>query len=81
MGDVKKKTFNGIVTSDKMDKTIVVVVERIKQYPKYRKRYRSRKKYKVHDPKNEYKIGDKISFVETRPLSADKRWKVVGKIK
>ncbi len=81
MADVKKKKFNGTVTSDKMDKTIVVIVERIKQYPKYRKRYRSQKKFKVHDPKNEYRVGDKVLFEETRPLSKDKHWKVIGKAK
>ena len=69
-----KKTFQGMVTSDKMDKTVVVKVETVKVHPKYRKRYKSGKKYKVHDPENKHKIGDKIVFVECRPLSKGKKW-------
>ena len=69
-----KRTLKGIVVSDKMDKTIVVSVERLKQHPRYKKRYRVNKKYKAHDPKNEYKIGDKVTIQESRQLSKDKKW-------
>jgi len=72
-----RKSFNGVVTSDKMDKTIVVKVERVKIAPKIGKRYGVSKKYKVHDEKNQFKEGDHVTFVECRPLSADKKWRVV----
>ncbi len=72
-----KRRFKGVVKSDKMDKTIVVTVESVKIHEKYKKRYASRKNYKVHDEKNQYKEGDTVSFVECRPLSKDKRWRVI----
>ncbi len=75
--DVISRTFNGVVVSDKNDKTIVVKVETVKKHPKYQKRYTVSEKYKVHDEKNEFHVGDKVSFVECRPLSRDKRWRVV----
>lgn len=78
--DSRKRQFQGVVASDKMDKTIVVVVESTKVYQKYHKQYVVRKKYKVHDPKNEYHTGDKVIFEETRPMSRAKRWQVVSKI-
>lgn len=74
---VIRKKFNGVVTSDKMQKTIVVRIDRVKIHPKYKKRYTVSQKYKVHDEKNQFKIGDKVSFVECRPLSKDKRWRVI----
>jgi small subunit ribosomal protein S17 len=75
------KRFEGIVVSDKMDKTIVVKVERIKKHPKYKKRYKVHKKFKVHDEKNEAKIGDRVIFEECRPISKEKRWKLVKILK
>lgn len=63
-----------------MDKTIVVSVETVKRDPKYRKQYMTRNTFKVHDPKNEFHVGDRVEFVETRPLSRDKRWKVLTKL-
>ena len=72
-----RRKFNGVVVSDKMNKTIVVKVARVKAHPKYKKRFNVSKKYKVHDEKNQYKEGDKVQFIETRPLSKDKRWRVV----
>ncbi|HNX10863.1 MAG TPA: 30S ribosomal protein S17 [bacterium] len=72
-----KKKFKGEVVSDKNDKTIIVRVERVKIHPKYHKRYTVSSHYKVHDEKNEYKVGDVVTFVECRPLSRDKRWRVV----
>lgn len=70
----------GIVVSDKMDKTVVVKVERIKVHPKYKKRYTVFKKYKAHDEKNEFKAGDRVVIAETRPLSRDKRWIAIDKL-
>ncbi len=72
-----RRTLTGVVVSDKMDKTRVVRVERTKIHPRYHKRYAVSKKYKVHDPKNLFKIGDRVFFVECRPLSKDKKWRVV----
>ncbi len=72
-----KRTLQGVVASDKMDKTVVVSVESVKFHPKYKKRYVQSKRYKVHDPKNQFKEGDKVVFVECRPLSKDKRWRVI----
>ncbi|MEK7653230.1 MAG: 30S ribosomal protein S17 [Patescibacteria group bacterium] len=73
------KKFKGEVVSDKMEKTVVVKIDRFKMHPRYHKRYKVSKKYKVHDPKNQYKIGDVIEFIECRPMSKDKRWRVVYK--
>lgn len=72
------KERKGIVVSNRMDKTITVSITDFKTHPKYLKKYRSTKKYKVHDEKNEYKIGEEVLFVECRPFSKDKKWKVVG---
>lgn len=69
--------MEGVVTSDKMDKTIVVSVSRYVKHPKYGKYMSTNKKYKVHDEDNTFKIGDKVSFVETRPISKDKCFTVV----
>ena len=77
--EIISRTFNGVVVSDKNDKTIVVKVESVKKHPKYQKRYTVSRKYKVHDEKNEFHVGDKVSFVECRPLSRDKRWRVTSK--
>jgi small subunit ribosomal protein S17 len=75
-----KKKLQGIVVSDKMQKTVVVEVERVKEHPKYKRRYKIHKKYKAHDEKQEYHVGDKVLIEETRPMSKDKNWIVVGKI-
>jgi small subunit ribosomal protein S17 len=71
------KKFQGTVVSDKMDKTIVVKVDTVKVMAKYGKRYVSSRKYKVHDEKNQFKAGDRVVFIECRPLSKDKRWRAV----
>ncbi|MEI8343488.1 MAG: 30S ribosomal protein S17 [Candidatus Moraniibacteriota bacterium] len=68
----KLATKKGKVVSDSMDKTIVVAVQSLKTHPKYLKKYRSTKKYKVHDSENKHKIGDSVEFVQCRPLSKDK---------
>ncbi len=74
-----KRKITGIIISDRMQKTVVVEVERIKEHPKYRRRYKVHKKYKAHDEKGEFKTGDKVVIEECRPISKDKRWKVVSK--
>ncbi len=74
---VIRKKFNGLVVSDKMDKTIVVRVDRSKRNSKYGKRYIASKKYKVHDEKNQYKEGDKVVFRQCRPISKEKKWRVL----
>ncbi|MGC9599290.1 MAG: 30S ribosomal protein S17 [Minisyncoccia bacterium] len=76
----KKRRITGVVVSDKMQKTRVVAVHRLKKHPKYLKYYRVTTKFKAHDEKNEYKKGDSVVVEETRPLSRGKRWKIVGKI-
>lgn len=75
--DKKVTAKKGKVTSDKMDKTVVVAVESFKTHPKYIKKYRSTKKYKIHDPENKAKVGDVVEFVECKPISKDKRFKIV----
>lgn len=80
--DTKKyRRLVGEVVSDKMQKTIVVKVDRTKIHPKYNKRYAVGKKYKVHDEKNEAKIGNVVEFAECRPFSKDKRWRLVKIVK
>jgi len=71
---IKKK---GIVVSDKMAKTVVVAVDSFKTHPKYMKKYKSTKKYKAHDEEGKYKVGDTIEIVPCKPMSKDKRYKVV----
>jgi len=75
--EAKSRRLSGVVVSDKMQKTIVVKVDRTKMHPRYKKRYVVSERYKVHDEKNQYKEGDKVQFQECRPLSKDKRWNVI----
>jgi len=77
---INKKTLQGVVTSDKMQKTVVVSVTRFVKTPKYGKYVKSAKKYKAHDEGNDYRVGDKVTIEETKPISKDKTFKVVGKI-
>ena len=74
---IKKRVFSGVVVSAKMDKTLVVKVSRAKWHSKYLKQYSLSKNYKVHDERKQYKEGDKVRFVECRPLSKEKRWRVL----
>ncbi len=71
-----RKTMVGTVVSDRMDKTIVVLVQRLVKHPLYQKYIRKRKRYKVHDEKNDCHLGDRVLIMETRPLSREKRWRV-----
>ncbi|MBI5428736.1 MAG: 30S ribosomal protein S17 [Nitrospinae bacterium] len=73
--------MTAVVVSDKMDKTVVVKVERKFVHPKFKKIVRTAKKYKVHDEKNECRAGDVVAIVETRPLSKEKRWRLQEIIK
>jgi len=75
------RSKKGLVVSDKMDKTVVIVVHTYKMHPKYKKRYRISKKFHAHDPNNQFKIGDEITVYETRPLSKLKRWTVEEPVK
>ena len=72
-----RKVRVGFVTSDKIDKTIVVTVEEFIRHPLYGKRVKRTKKFKAHDEENTCGIGDKVRIMETRPLSKDKRWRLV----
>jgi small subunit ribosomal protein S17 len=74
---VKRKRYEGVVVSDKMDKTVVVAVRRFVKHPKYQKYMNFTKKYKAHDEGNECKTGDKVTIEETRPISKDKTFKIV----
>ena len=77
MERTQRKVRMGKVVSDKMDKTIVVAIETKVRHPLYKRTIRKTKKYKVHDENNEAKIGDTVVIMETRPLSKDKRWRLV----
>ena len=72
------KILKGKVVSDKMDKTVVVVVTRFVEHKKYGKRIKMTKKYKAHDENNSKKVGDTVEIEETRPISKDKKFKVVA---
>ncbi|MDO8557385.1 MAG: 30S ribosomal protein S17 [Candidatus Jorgensenbacteria bacterium] len=75
------RKLEGTIVSDKMNKTRVVLVERLVRHPRYEKRYRVSERMKAHDENNEYKSGDRVTIQETRPLSKEKRWKIVALIK
>jgi len=72
-----KKIYTGKVVSDKMDKTVVVAVTRLFQHPLYKKTVKRVTKFKVHDEKNKFHVGDTVKIIETRPLSKEKRWVVI----
>jgi len=77
----KRKMTEGVVVSDKMDKTVVIQVQTLVKHPLYGKVMKRTKKYKIHDENNECRIGDIIRAMETRPLSKDKRWRLVEVIR
>ncbi|MBI3589149.1 MAG: 30S ribosomal protein S17 [Candidatus Liptonbacteria bacterium] len=79
--NTQKRKLSGVVTSDKMSKTRVVSIERLKKHPKYLRYYRTTAKFKAHDENNEYKVGDKVVIEETRPMSKEKRWRIVSLVK
>lgn len=73
----RRRVIRGTVVSDKMDKTIVVLIERQVRHPIYKKYIKRRKKFMAHDPENQSNIGDVVTLMETRPLSRRKRWRLV----
>lgn len=77
----RRKEFRGIVVSDKMEKTIIVRVTRLAKHPKYRRIMKQCNKYKAHDEKRQAKIGDEVRIQETRPLSKDKRYRLIEIVK
>jgi len=76
---MSKKQLTGTIISDKMQKTVVVEVERVKEHPKYKRRFKVHKNYKAHVESGEYKTGEKVVIEECLPVSKDKKWKVVKK--
>ena len=77
---MSKKTLTGKIISNKMQKTVVVRVESLKEHPKYKRRCRFHKKYKAHDEKGEFRTGDKVIIKEVKPISKDKRFIVLKKL-
>jgi small subunit ribosomal protein S17 len=73
----RRKEREGVVVSDKMDKTVIVAVSRVVRHGKYHKHLNRRARYKAHDEKNQCRVGDRVRIIETRPLSRDKRWAVL----
>lgn len=74
-----RRTLRGVVVSDRMQKTCIVAVTRLKKHPKYLKYYKVTEKYKAHDENHMYTIGDPVVIEEVRPMSKEKRWKVIAK--
>ena len=74
----ERKVRTGTVISDKMDKTVIVRVQTLKEHPKYKKHIQQATRFKAHDEQNQCKVGDRVRIMETRPLSHDKRWRVVA---
>ena len=77
--DNNKRTLKGTVVSDKMQKTVIVEIVRLTKNLKYKKYFKVSKRYKAHDEKNEYRTGDKVLIQEAKPMSKEKRWKVISK--
>lgn len=73
------RIIKGTIVSDKMQKTVVVEVLRLKQHSKYKKYFKVSQRFKAHNPEDQYHTGDKVLIQETRPMSKDKRWIVIGK--
>ena len=72
----RRKVREGIVVSDRMQKTVIVLVQDVKPHPLYKKVVRERRRYKAHDPEQQAGVGDRVRIMETRPLSKEKRWRV-----
>ena len=82
MGEIKtKKILNGVIVSDKPNKTVTVIVERKYQHPILKKIIKAKKKYNAHDEENKFKKGDKVSIRECRPYSKSKKFEVIGSLK
>lgn len=78
--DHQGRTLKGVVVSDKMNKTVVIEITRLRKHPKYKKYFKVTRKFKAHDENNTYHVGDKVKIQEIRPISKDKRWVVIDKI-
>lgn len=76
----KIRTIKGVVVSDKMSKTAVVEVLRLKKHKKYKKYFKVSRRFKAHNPENQYHMGDKVVIKETRPISKEKNWEIISKI-
>lgn len=76
MENKKHRQLEGVVVSDKMKKTVVVEITRLKEHPRYKKRIRMSKRFKVHDENNDCRMGDIVVIEETKPLSKEKRWRI-----
>lgn len=76
----KGRKLTGVVISDKMNKTVVVEVNRLRKHPKYKKYFKITRKFKAHDENNVYRAGDKVNIRETRPISKDKRFRVLSRV-
>ncbi|MBI4160145.1 30S ribosomal protein S17 [Candidatus Wolfebacteria bacterium] len=74
------RKLDGIVVSDTMNKTRVIAVTRLKRHAKYKKYFKVTARFKAHDEENQYHIGDNVTIEETRPISKDKRWQIIGKV-
>ena len=74
----KPRLLKGTIVSDKMTKTVVVEILRLKKHPKYMKYYKVSRRFKAHNPENQYHVGDKVIMQETKPMSKDKRWIIKG---
>ena len=75
-----KRKLQGIIVSDKMNKTRIVEVTRLKKHPRYKKYFKVSARFKAHDEDNEYKTGEKVFIEETKPISKEKRWQIVKRI-
>ena len=80
MPNKKPRILRGVVVSDAMQKTRVVSITKLKKHPLYKRYYKVTKRFKAHDENNEFHTGDKVVIQETRPLSKEKRWRVIGKM-
>lgn len=77
---IRGRKLTGVVVSDKMKKTVVVAVNRLRKHSKYKKYFKITRKFKAHDESNAYHTGNKVVIQETKPISKDKRWTVIGKV-
>lgn len=78
--NIGKRVLKGVVVSDKMQKTAIVEILRLRKHPKYKKYVKITERYKAENPENQYHNGDKVLIAETRPLSKEKRWTITSKI-
>lgn len=80
MNQGRPRILKGIIVSDKMTKTAVVEIKRLKKHPKYKKYFKVSKRFKAHNPENQFHTGDRVKIQETRPMSKEKHWLIIEKI-